>query len=192
MTISKVCDPAGDLVLKVGSGDEVTLIRVHSKVLSLASPVFNSMLSPRFAEGQALENNKGTVDSTTTIDLPDDEPEAMSWICGALHFKEDDAQEMSYSLLMRLVVICDKYDMSTALRPWSRNWMEVNYGAGRDAHFDKAGISYALGHHESFWKNTQDILLHLTLAEINTRHEVLPDNIIGESPSQSWLEDRFY
>ena len=182
MTLSKDCDPAGDLVLKLGSGDEVTSIRVHSKVLSLASPVFASMLSPRFAEGQALEDNKGTVDSTTTIDLPDDDPEAMSWLCGALHFKEDAAQKMSYSLLMRLAVICDKYNMSKALSPWSHNWMDPCPRGSEAARFGTAWISYALGHHQSFWKSTRDIVRYSTLAEINFEWSDLPDNVIGESP----------
>ena len=184
MTHSVDADPAGDLVLKLGTGDEVTLIRVHSKVLSLASPVFAAMLSPRFAEGQALEANRGLVESTTTIDLPEDDPKAMSFLCRTLHFKENGAQRKLYSpeFLMGLAVICDKYRMSRALSPWSNIWMERFQLEDQDEYFDAAGISYGLEHHESFWKNTRDILRHSTPAKLNIEHSLLPCNVIGKSP----------
>ena len=194
MTLSNDCDPAGDLVLKLGSGEEVTLIRVHSQVLSLASPVFAAMLSPRFAEGQTLEDNKGLVDSTTTIDLPDDDPMAMSLLCKILHFKEDAAQQTSYppDILMGLAVICDKYNMSRALSPWSHIWMEKYHGEHQDDHFDTALISYGLEHDESFWKSTRDIVRRSTPAELNTENSGLPDNVIGESPLSIITLDLFY
>lgn len=188
MALSNDCDPTGDIVLKLGSKDEATLIRVHSKVLSLASPVFAAMLSPRFAEGKALEKNKRTVDSPTTIDLPDDDPEAMSLICRILHFKEEAARRICYPVLIirNLADICEKYDMSRALGPWSNIWMNDGrtnspQPEGLDAQFDRAWVSYALRYHESFWKCTQHIIRHTTLAELNTEHNFLPDNVLSKS-----------
>ena len=183
MTHSIDADPAGDLVLKVGSGDEVTLIRVHSRVLSLASPVFAAMLSPRFAEGQVLENSKAMVDSTTIINLPDDDPTAMILLCKTLHFREDAAQCSFYltDILMDMAMICDKYDMSRALSSWSHIWIET---CQEDQYrpFCIAGISYRLGHHESFWKTTRGILRHSTLAKLSMERVLLPNEVIGESP----------
>ena len=43
-------DPNGDLVLDVG----LTSLLVSSKVLSVASPVFRTMLGPNFMEGERL------------------------------------------------------------------------------------------------------------------------------------------
>ena len=184
MALSNDCDPAGDIVLKLGSGDEATLIRVHSKVLSLASPVFAAMLSPRFAEGKALEDNKGMADSTTTIDLPDDDPEAMSLICRVLHFKDDAAQRTTYPsvLLMALAVLCDKYNMSRGLSSWSRICMEKFNREAKHDQFDIAWMSYGFEHHESFWKDTGNIIRHSSLAELDIEHDFLPDHVIGESP----------
>ena len=185
MTNSFDVDPGGDLVLKLGPVDEPILIRVSSKVLSLASPVFAAMLSPRFAEGQALDDIKGMVDSTTTIDLPDDNPNAMSVICKTLHFQEDAAQRISYQpdILMGLAVICDKYNMLRALSSWSHIWMETYHGKNQDDRFYIASISYGLEHHESFWKSTRDIIRHSIPAELNTEHTCehtcLPDHVIG-------------
>ena len=189
MIPSNDCDPAGDLVLKLGPSTKTTLIRVHSKVLSLASPVFAAMMNPRFAEGQALEDNKGRVDSTTTIDLPDDDPEAMSLICRILHFKEEAARRIHYPVLLvrSLAEICEKYDMSRALGPWSHIWMNDDRTTTPqpeclDAQFDRAWVSYALRYHESFWKSTQDIVRHTTLADLNGEYNFLPDNVLSESP----------
>jgi len=62
-------DLAGDLVLLIGSCEDQKLIRLHSKVLNLASPIFAAMLSTRFTEGQALANDDSS--NTTAILLPD-------------------------------------------------------------------------------------------------------------------------
>ena len=182
MTLSNDRDPAGDLMLKLGSGDEVTLIRVHSQVLILASPVFAAMLSTAFAEGRSLEDNKGLFNSTTTIDLPDDDPTAMSLLCKILHYKEDAAQQAFHppENLIRLAVICDKYNMSKALSPWCHVWMEACHREYKYGQVDTAGISYGLEHHETFWKSTQDILRHSTPAVLNIEHILLPDPVIGE------------
>lgn len=73
-------DPEGDLVLLVGS--EATPIRVSSRVLSLASPVFAAMLGPNFAEAQPLSDN---VSREWTVSLPDDDLHAMQRLCRFLH-----------------------------------------------------------------------------------------------------------
>ncbi len=62
-------DPAGDLVLQIGSCEDQKSIRLHSEVLNLASPVFAAILSTRFTEGQALANDDSS--NTTAILLPD-------------------------------------------------------------------------------------------------------------------------
>lgn len=189
MTLSKDCDPAGDVVLKLGSGDEATLIRVQSRVLSLASPVFAAMLSPRFVEGQALEKSKGMADSTTTIDLPDDDPGAMNFICRILHFMEDAAQQTYHLpfIISRVAEICEKYDMSRALSPWSNIWLNdgptINFELGWPCdRFERAWLPYALGHHASFWDITRYLVGNSTLAELNFEQDLLPDNIISDSP----------
>jgi hypothetical protein len=86
MVHSPDADPVGDLNLKLGSGEGTEYIRVSSKVLTLSSSVFAAMLSPRFSEGRALATL--STGSTTTISLPDDDVEAILWLCEALHFKK--------------------------------------------------------------------------------------------------------
>ena len=71
-TTSKVIDAAqdgqGDLHLKAGSAGAGIIIRAHSTLLKMASPVFKAMLGPMFREGATsyTEDNP--------LHLPDDDP----------------------------------------------------------------------------------------------------------------------
>lgn len=49
--MSRIIDPEGDIVLIVGQDDNATDLRVSSKALSLASPVFGALFKPKFREG---------------------------------------------------------------------------------------------------------------------------------------------
>ena len=91
MIRSTDADPAGDLNLKLDSGEDTIYIRTSFKVLSLASSVFAAMLSPRFSEGRALAAS--SAGSTATIALPDDDPEVVAWLCDALHFQKYVTEE---------------------------------------------------------------------------------------------------
>ncbi len=62
-------DPEGDLMLLVGSQIQQS-IRVFFKVLSLASAVFATLLSPRFAEGRALADMGSS--TILIVPLPED------------------------------------------------------------------------------------------------------------------------
>ena len=115
-TAQRDMDPAGDLTLLVGPEDcQKAMIRVLSKALTLASPVFAALVSPNFAEGRALASNTIT-GATTSIPLPEDDPEAKRWFCRALHHKLNaNEQEMSRGFCHKLAIICDKYDASVAM-----------------------------------------------------------------------------
>ena len=193
MEPSNVYDPAGDLVLEIGPDSQ--MIQVHSKVLSLASPVFAAMLSPKFAEG-ALGDNKSSNGSPAAICLPDDDFEAMSWLCGALHFQKRPAQRMEYVLLKKLAVLCDKYNMSKALSPWTEIWLSTcglyswetapDYSnVSNNVRFERAWVSYALGHHDSFQRTMRGIVKNMTTAELATDTS-LPDDVMGESSMYSF------
>ena len=102
-------DPAGDLILLVGPRDTCQLVRVCSKILSLASPDFAALLSPRFAEGQ------GSGQEDWTVSLPDDDAEAMLVICRTIHFVDTASESPPFSLIAKVASLCDKYDLAVAL-----------------------------------------------------------------------------
>jgi len=96
----KEADPAGDLILVIGSGKDQESVLVSSRVLSLASPVL-AAVSSRFAEGHSLADPISS--EIPKISLPEDDPEALTWLCEALHFKKRVTEGMSFSLLKRYV-----------------------------------------------------------------------------------------
>ncbi|KAK4893883.1 hypothetical protein LTR27_007909 [Elasticomyces elasticus] len=72
--------PDGDVYLICGNGSSVK-IRVASASLIRGSDAFKAMLGPHFKEGRQLASKVGTVE----IELEDDDPEAMTMLCRALH-----------------------------------------------------------------------------------------------------------
>ncbi len=178
-------DPAGDLVLSIGLNEDRQLIRVSSKVLTLASPVFSALLSPKFTESRSL------ADSTEVpqIPFPEDNPEAMVWLCQALHFKKRPTDEISFPLVKDLAVLCDKYDLSIALGSWSELWMQKWRGSVQGAdHFPQMlWISYALDHQNRFWEMSRALKRvytskDLVLASKELTTGILPDRVLGKCP----------
>ena len=181
-------DSAGDLLLVLETDKDgrptQPSIRVSSKVLSLASPVFAAMLSPKFAEGQALLN--ATSADTPSLFLRDDDSQAMIWLCKALHFKQDVTVDISFSLLKKKAILSDKYDLVGALKPWSHVWLQKWPGSqhGVDDHAEMLWISYALGNEECFWRNSRSLMQFYTtedLAAVQNEQmtAMLPERLLG-------------
>ncbi|KAH6673377.1 hypothetical protein B0J14DRAFT_562842 [Halenospora varia] len=113
-------DPDGDVLFVVGCDKLTARLRVSSKVLSLASPVFAAMFSPRFKEGSSL--NSGC---PYELPLPEDEPEAMTLLCNCLHFRTDHIpRSVEFSLLKALAILCDKYNVANAISAWNILWLQ--------------------------------------------------------------------
>ena len=96
-------DPHDDVLLLLGPSKNVSL-RVSSKALSLASTVFAALFSPRFSEGQPLSSST----EARNVPLPEDDLEAMTQICYAIHFYRTVPRTISMSLLEKLASLCDK------------------------------------------------------------------------------------
>ncbi|KAK2030587.1 hypothetical protein LX32DRAFT_692319 [Colletotrichum zoysiae] len=100
-------------------------LQVSSKVLILASPVFKAMLDGNFMEATELARNTGFT-NPYSIDLPDDDVEAMITLCQILHFYVVKRPELSG--LSKLAFISDKYECTQALnycgRVWISDWLQ--------------------------------------------------------------------
>ncbi|KAK5692453.1 hypothetical protein LTR97_010762 [Elasticomyces elasticus] len=124
MTASDVIeiDPDGNVTLVCGgeaTSNEVSKLRVSSTVLGLGSPVFNSLLAPRFAEG--LELAKA---SHVEIPFPEDSPTDMAIVCSAMHLRHDRVpQVLTPDRVLSIAVLCDKYGCTLAIRPCSEVWV---------------------------------------------------------------------
>ncbi|CAK1360128.1 hypothetical protein CB0940_06230 [Cercospora beticola] len=113
-------DPDGDVVLVCGSADKTKRLRVSSKVLSLASPVFKTMLGPDFKEGKRLSKH-----GSLNLPLPDDDGEDMTIICNILHFRHSKLpRQLDTIKLQDISVLADKYSCTMALGPIVEHWVE--------------------------------------------------------------------
>ena len=73
--------PKCDVILVVGSGEELRKFLVSSSVLCSTSSVFSKMLTPSYREGRVAHSSE----SPQEIPLLEDEPTAISDVCGMLH-----------------------------------------------------------------------------------------------------------
>lgn len=94
-------------------------IRVCSKTMSKASPVFKSMLSPHFAEGTKLRT-AGSID----LKLNEDKPASMIIICRIAHLQNRFVpSSMSVPQLLDISEMCDKYDFREMLSMHAAQWI---------------------------------------------------------------------
>ncbi|KAK3332906.1 hypothetical protein B0T19DRAFT_483060 [Cercophora scortea] len=113
-----VFDNHGDVILFVKDterhwGGEFL---VSSKVLTLASPVFATMMGPNFMEGQKLRSGQAQ-GKPPTITVEEDDLDAMQTILGVLHFKINLVPStITPEQIAKIAVHCDKYDCAAPLR----------------------------------------------------------------------------
>lgn len=118
LPITKI-DPSGDLTLLLededSSGIIVKTFLVSAKAMSLASPVWRTMLDP---EGPWRKQHSGN------LRMMDDEPDALLTLLDIAHLNfEEVPATLSFEKLVHLSVLCDKYDTITLVRPWVVTWI---------------------------------------------------------------------
>lgn len=155
-------DPAGDLVLVIGSGDNQRSIRASSKVLSLASPVLAAMFSPRrFLEGTSLSSS-----NPPEIYLPEDDPEAVTMFCHIVHFREYHGKQPapSFNQLRDMAFFCDKYDAGLAFNPWSELWLHARLDSETPGGYGTLlALAYAFDNQENFWTTSRNMIQYDTV-----------------------------
>lgn len=176
-------DDAGDVVLAVGEPVKARL-RVSSAVLSRASNVFAALFSPRYVDyirayfGYTLtsrrlsssyseRHNLGTSGEPKLIQMPDDEPAAITDLLLLLHGEEVilfSKGTASPDHILSFAVATDKYDCSKALRLQSQGillaWLDSN-PKQRDNGVDESKImaaAYLLEHRRTFSIITQRLM----------------------------------
>lgn len=81
--------------------------------------------------------NAGT-DRVDTVDLEDDNLNAARIILEIIHLKSTTTpSEVDFDLLYGLTVICDKYDLYSALGPWPQIWSTPYLGSYSKPGFEK-------------------------------------------------------
>jgi hypothetical protein len=182
-------DRNGDVVLELtardsnGSESSSADLLVSSKVLTLASPVFSAMLSPRFREGQ--RTSSGTLDP---IPLPEDDSAAMTILCYIFHFNYSAVPEKpDLELFKNLALMCDKYDCVSPLRFISEQWLlKWEKTAKREELETLLFISYMFDRPERFSALSTRIIKEFTgnLKQLATlmSFDVVPYELLSKSP----------
>lgn len=146
-------DPDGDVIFLLGEAKEP--IRVSSKVMSLASPVFKAMLDPRFVSKPPL------FEDPPKIPLPEDDPKTMSWMCSALHHREIGGP-ISRFACKKLAILCDKYMCCVALRSWSDSWFRAYLSShpqeSADGLLEFVWLAIAFDNQREFGRTTRDVV----------------------------------
>lgn len=149
--------PAGDIILIVGKAENATRFKVNSAALRMASKVFEAMLSPKYAEGQALATNST---SPCEIKLEDDDAKCLEIILNAIHFRNSKTPSQIHSDdIVSFATLVDKYFLHEALQLAIDQWLDASPS---DILHDFLQASIILGHAESFRKTTLSMLLSHT------------------------------
>ena len=128
--VSKVdFDPDGDIVIKVPRNTECDdepaeiHMRVSSKHLSLASPVFKVLLNGTFQEGCSLRES-----GKATISLPNDDSDALETLFNIIHGRLHQVPpHPSLGRLLKLAVLVDKYELQETTSFFFKFWKDAAY-----------------------------------------------------------------
>lgn len=156
-----IADPEGDIIFMVGRKEtDQKSILVSSKVLSLASPAFAALFSPRWSEGA----DKSSSIIPRQIDLPDDDTATMGWICQALHFRKNIPTDIGLSRLEKVAEIGDKYGLGVALKPWGQLclqslWWTISAEVPEAEIVSLMWVSFFFDHSRLFWYSSRVLQL---------------------------------
>ena len=107
-------DPRGDRSLIVGNGTNQKRFLVSSHAMRFASPVWRAMLTGPYEEGTAEE-----------ISFPSDDPDALLVMLRIAHLQFKDVPSLlEFKELVNVAAACDKYEMVSISRPFSKKWIE--------------------------------------------------------------------
>ncbi|KAH0551543.1 hypothetical protein GP486_007240 [Trichoglossum hirsutum] len=186
--VAKTADPNGDVILELSRPDETRVhIRVSSKVLSMASPVFAAMFGSEFKEG--LSNHRSSSadgGGAYVVPLPDDDAEAFVAICNVIHFRSDEVpHKPSIVCLQNIAFIADKYDCTKALTAQTAQWLRSWIDAPRPVEWRKLlFVAYVMDTADAFSRISWEILRTqigpmLSPSEL-AGHELIHHNLLAE------------
>jgi hypothetical protein len=146
--------PDGDVVLVIGV--ENLRLRVHSQCLRSASKPFSAMFSPYWSEGQRLSK-----DSPTEVSLLADDPGAMWTICCIIHHRNDLVPEhLAAEEILQIAIEVDKYDLKTALKYASVEWLKPRVNAERVEMGHLLAAAFLFDNTDAFIAHTLVLMLH--------------------------------
>ena len=186
----------GDLVLVVGKGKKVMLLRVHSAILKMASPVFRAMLGANFIEGSTTH----TADNP--LDLKEDDAQAMLDLCSLIQHQYKSSDSLPVTRMANLVVVADKYQWVEIVRVWVAAAIAPYFPPSIEEKSRKLNnltlrpvnamcMAYAIGHAELFWRTSRTVIVQRNAVMTKNvveggLYDLMPDGFFGESVKHFW------
>ncbi|KAL6238334.1 hypothetical protein BDW75DRAFT_26757 [Aspergillus navahoensis] len=171
-----VYEADGDILVSCNS----TSFRLSSKMLSVASPVFERMFHPGFKEGCSL-SEKGFA----TVDLPED-PEVFKIFCDILYHKLDSLPQNPNSAILRnMSVFIDKYMCREAFLYYGKALLQQPLrGQTQDSLWRLLQFAFCLKLDNNFAKITCELILTRPIhsgdwGTLAQDIELLPEEILG-------------
>ncbi|CZR52490.1 uncharacterized protein PAC_02367 [Phialocephala subalpina] len=174
-----IVDPNHDIVLRLNGYD----LLVSSKVLSLASPVFEAMFKPHFKEGVEHHLQLG---EPLIIPLPEDDLEATTLFCQITHHRSRDLPRTPSPLcLENLAIFCNKYICAGPVASYGILWIQRHSGSQSIEDFSRLLLlAYILDLPESFAAVSREMLLLksglFTSLWVVDNHPVTHGDLLGE------------
>ena len=172
--------PQGDIILVTKGPDpklEPDRLLVKSTFLAHASPVFATMFSDRFAEGQNL-----SVAAPKEITV-DDDPWALYVLMKLLHLSHKNVEvKPTAEQMYDLVILVDKYDCYDSVSLTLTAWLQLLKFETLDARSWAllAGVYGVLGDRLGYWDATRMLALRLD----GPWNHVMDREIIMLAPSE--------
>lgn len=132
-----IIDPGGDLFLILAhdagnesdgtciddentTGQKTVRVQCSSKHLTLASSVFEAMLSRKFREDVILRSKR-----TSELPLPDDDPAVLLILLNIIHGQNKEIPlEIDLCMLTQIAIVVDKYQLQMVVGILSRVWID--------------------------------------------------------------------
>ena len=160
-----------------------TSIRVSSRHLILASPIFRAMLSRSFSESHTLRTT-----GTLTLPLPDDSPAALLIVLNIIHGHTRAVPRiLDMETLVEVGVLVDKYELLEALEIVGEMWItrlaKERGGlptAMEDNIMSWVWVTWVFQRGDEFQHVTR-VVERESSGEIQADHLPIPASIIGQS-----------
>lgn len=183
VTYAEPADPEGDLQLNIKSDAKTVYrsLRVSSKVLKLASPVFCAMFASPFKEGRLLRDT-----SDPSIDVVEEYPPAMELTLRILHHQVDHMPStLKPRELAEVALQSDKYFCTAAVGPWILYRYGRLHAGATTEEYGYAMLASYIFRSQNFRTITMEAVKHLSPGFSSTfqRHKplrLLPRSLIGE------------
>lgn len=98
-----------------------------------------------------------------TIPLPDDDPEALLLLLQIAHLKFGAIpRTLSFEMLLKLAVLCDKYDVAALVRPYLEGWVEgVKESVNQPGHEGWLFIAWTFGLAGTFTRVAKSLVMSM-------------------------------